>query len=695
MDMPNLSGSPLMSSQAQAFLAATNHADPQRLQQEAMLAAKLGTLTNTGRPLSFADALAIKQVADQISKANQMKAPPQGNALQDYVQQKLAPPQPMPQQPPPQPPQMPPQMPPQDDPRVTQGIGAMPEHKLGMAEGGIVAFGDPARNPNENQVVRAKDLPDPRGDTSGYGAFIDTATGAPPHIPMREPEGSLWEDAFGVSDPNEQSQFGMDLRSFYGGYQNSIAAGNAAAEGRNQLEKQLADLKNKRMSTAGMFSGYFTSMTPEKRKERDTQLAALDSQIRATEGKLTALYHGTPATRAPVAAPSAPAVTGTPNPNINTSTTGATPPGTTAAPAGATGPAASTLDPNFLRQLAGPTSYAGGIGSISTSTRKGPWKLDPEELKLIEDMKSQLPSDVPVEELYKKYVEALGPNEGLEQFKKDMANYKTEGGKSLEKLNKNLKHQAFAAAGEEASKSGQAGSALNRGLASIIAGQKAYYGGMPELEKIKMQYNKDVMTMGYDAAKADRDERLGAMRDAIRESSQNSRERAAGLGAIARFTAQVHHDDRMQDRMDARAAAQQRWQMGTYALQNDIARLTEMANNLDPNDPQYTEKRDLIQKRLRNDEAGLTSIARGSPGYVTNESKKFSKYENEQLIRLNSAISAQQSILNDQSKSKADRDKAATLITGYQRQKNEILSSHSGEESGGEEVNVDSKGNRI
>ena len=241
-------------------------------------------------------AIAYQQLQD-AAKRSQVPPPSPGTVAQhifaaDAQMHGQMPPQQMPpQQMPSQ--QMPPQQP---DPRMA-GVANLPNTMgaTGYKGGGIVAF----NGENDEQQVFA----DPRGDTSGYGPFIDPNAGAPPVHPPLPKVPAFWQS----SDPDSESQFGLDITSIADAYKASVGSNITATAARNQLEAQLAGLRNQRLNVVGAFGSYFTSMTPTEREKREADLSNIDSKIEATQKKLSAFRGRETPAATPIAAAANPA----------------------------------------------------------------------------------------------------------------------------------------------------------------------------------------------------------------------------------------------------------------------------------------------------------------------------------------------------------------------------------------------------
>ena len=238
-------------------------------------------------------AIAYQQLQD-AAKRSQVPPPSPGTVAQhifaaDAQMHGQMPPQQMPpQQMPSQ--QMPPQQP---DPRMA-GVANLPNTMgaTGYKGGGIVAF----NGENDEQQVSA-DTDDP-----AYTVGNPSDTNRPSQGTI---DASVTNASFGA--PGRESQFGQDITSIVNAYKASVGSNITATAARNQLEAQLAGLRNQRLNVAGAFGSYFTSMTPTEREKREADLSNIDSKIEATQKKLSAFRGRETPAATPIAAAANPA----------------------------------------------------------------------------------------------------------------------------------------------------------------------------------------------------------------------------------------------------------------------------------------------------------------------------------------------------------------------------------------------------
>jgi hypothetical protein len=621
MNISPATASPLMTPEGRAFLAATKSSSPEQLQKEAMLAAKLGAITSTGRPLSFADALAIKQMADLISKS-QPKPPQGGNALQDYVNQKIhgglgqyqgLPPNVGPVQPPP-PLQGQPQ-PPQQDPRLAGGVGAMSAPGVGMAGGGIVAF-TPGNEGNDGQLVNAYPFGPQHTaeDPSGMGA-------PPPHVATPDYDiipASVKEqlDIMGTPGVNE-SQFGHDWRA--------AAAREEAYKLRKAKESENAQSKlaeiekaKKELDAAttqlGLFGGYFNAAKPEVKAAAQTRYvrakqkydtlvksAQTDMSVPSIIPTAAAATIGKGTINTPTSSAAPPAAAAQPTGGGIATPTGATPApaGATPAPTGATGSTAAPLPPDFVKSLNDIRTR--GIASVSSKGYggyTGNGKLPAEWQKSLDDMKAAIPADIDVKTLAQSYLDTLGENEGLKKFKQDIENYRTKGNEYFDKTATKIADKlGWAAMGEYASQTGMGGTEFNKFLGSLIVGKKAALQNMAGIEKEKLAFMKDVSQMGYEAAKTERDERKDMLMAAARESGATKREIANLTSSLANATASAWRDITRMGHETSMHAADLKANSGIAGFQQRMLSLSDLEASLNPNDPAYEAKKQEIDRQ--------------------------------------------------------------------------------------------------
>lgn len=509
---------------------------------------------------------AAYQQLQAAAKRSQIQPPQPGTVAQqifaaDAQLHGQMPPQPMPPQ------QMqPPMQQPPADPRMT-GVANLPNTmgETGYKGGGIVAFA-------KGEEVEA----DPRGDTSGFGPFIDPDAGAPPpHIPMR--------DYYTPSDPNSESEFGQDVRGLVGAYKGAVGRNTAATAARNQLEQQLADLKNQRMSVAGAFGGYFTSMTPTEREQRGAKLSAIDSQIKAVQGKLSALYSGeTPAAVTPAAVTPA-AVTPAAAPTDEAAAQKAAlrsgvaeflgqtgvqwQPGMRGAPAPGMGGGFRPADTEGLitpenREWLDRQGAAGALPGTSASIRAslrgglGGIPRVTADTSAAEAELARLRGEKAPGELddYTNQVRAAAQKLGIGSANEQMAKYLDQRDKDLQNWNKYDRRMALANAGFQmamaAGQPGQAGSGLAKffnaagvgggaaaqGLAAVNKEQRALAQRMQE-DRIKLAQSEELINMGY------LKEGLALRNQAVAERKANERygaELAIGISRDKSHAAEVN-----------------------------------------------------------------------------------------------------------------------------------------------------------